>query len=130
MFASVACVMALLAWLLTRAPRRVQQITLAGLLAIAVSNAAWNLRAMEFSRGSDSRAIAINDQLAELFPPANTVIVWHGFEGETTWQYIITFRGDNPAFLSRSVHLAPAFTDHAGISGEAAAVLMKSRIDQ
>jgi len=130
MFATIAGLIILVCCLAVRLRRQVSRVMLAVLLAAGVSNAAWNLHQMEATRGSDSRAIAVTEQLAELFPPANTVMVWHGFEGETTWQYIITFRGDSPAFLSRSVHLASAFTNHAGISGEAAAVLMKNRIDQ
>jgi hypothetical protein len=64
-----------------------------------------------------------------LFPPADTIIVSQGFEGWNTWWYIEICKGNFSDYLARVVNLASPFTNNLGISPEAAAELMKRRIE-
>jgi hypothetical protein len=101
----------------------------AGFLAIALANGVTNVVWLRRDRGGDSRALRDVHELESLFPWSNTVIVCHGFEGWITWQYAVERKGDSKAFLDRSFHLARPFTTTRDISGQDAAMLMRSQID-
>jgi len=103
---------------------------LAGVLALAgAANFGWNVHLMRSGIGGDSKAIAAIAELNRLFPSNTTVIVCHGFETWTTWQYVILWRNDSPGFISKSIHLARAFTMNRGIRGAEAAAITEERID-
>ena len=101
----------------------------AGFLAIAFANGVSNVVWLRAGRGGDSRSLTDLHELESLFPWSTTVIVCHGFEGWTTWQFVVARKGDSQAFLDRSIQLARPFTTTRGISGQEAAVDIKSQID-
>ena len=103
---------------------------LAGTLAVVgVANGAWNVHLMEAGSGRDSRAVSAIAEMDRLFPRDTTVIVWHGFEGWGSWQYVLLWRDDSEGYLKSNVHLARAFTMNRGITGQQAAAITIARID-
>jgi len=103
---------------------------LVGLLAVvAVANGAWNIHLMRPGAGQDSAALAAVDEMERLFPRDRTIIVCHGFEGWTTWQYVVGWRGNAKAFHQSEVQLARPFTLNRGITGVAAADIVSKEID-
>jgi hypothetical protein len=98
-------------------------------LAIALLfNGFWNIRLMYASRGYDSESVRAARELAELFPPGNTIVVSHGFEGWNTWRHMEVYGGNSSEYLSKNIHLCAAFTNHPGISAQAAADLVRRQI--
>jgi hypothetical protein len=124
MFAAIAG-FTLLAAVLQR-----RRLPLYGFAALLAANAYWNVAIMRASSGADGRGIAAVQELERLFPHQQTVMVCLGFEGWTTWQYILYWHNDTPAFLQRSFHLARSFTMSRGISGKDAAAEMEAQIDR
>ena len=98
-------------------------------MLVFVANGIFNIEAMYASQGYDSKSVDAVRKLKELFPPADTIIVSHGFEGWNTWLYLEIFNGNGREYLARNINLASAFTNNPGISPKAAAELMKQRID-
>src|SRR6185369_9040307 len=89
---------------------------LAGVLAlVGVANGSWNVHLMRAGSGQDSKALWAIAEMDRLFPRDTTVIVWHGFERWTTWQYVLLWRNDSEGFLRNTVHLTMAFTMNRGI---------------
>lgn len=101
----------------------------AAVVLVSTVNGAWNVHLMRQLSGQDSRALSAIAEMDHLFPKNDTVIVWHGFEPWTSWQYVLLWRNNSPGFLTRSYHLARPFTMNRGISGRAAAELMTAQID-
>ncbi len=102
----------------------------AGTLAlVGAANGGWNVHLMQAGSGQDSKALSTIAQLDRLFPRDTTVIVSHGFEGWTTWRYVLLYRNDSEGFLRQSVHLARAFTMNRGITGRQAAAITIKEID-
>jgi hypothetical protein len=101
-----------------------------GLLALFAANGAANLHFMLLTQGADSQSVKAVKEFAELFPPANTVLVTQGFEGWNTWLYVEVYHGDLGRYLSGNIELANAFTTHAGITGSEAAILTRKRIEK
>jgi len=101
----------------------------AALGVLAAANGEWNIHLMRESQGLDSRSLDAIKELDSLFPRKSTVIVCHGFEGWTAWQYNFLWRGDSEGWLQRSFHLARPFTTNRGISGVDAAAMMSKQID-
>src|SRR6202042_568739 len=100
------------------------------LALVAVANGAWNIHLMRPNAGQDSEALAAIDEMERLFPRGRTVIVCHGFEGWTTWQYVVAWRGDAERFHDSEVQLARPFTLNRGITGGAAANMVAMQIDR
>ena len=106
------------------------RLGLAGALGlVGAANAGWNVHLMQARSGYDSKALSAIAEMDRLFPRDTTVIVWHGFEGWTTWQYVLLWRNDSEGFLKNNVHLARAFTMNRGITGQEAAKITTARID-
>ena len=106
------------------------QASLAGaLLLVGAVNAGSNVHLMRAGSGQDSRALSATAELDRLFPKNTTVILSLGFEGWTTWQYVLLWRDDSEGFLRQSVHLARAFTMNRGITGRQAAAITIGQID-
>jgi hypothetical protein len=106
-----------------------RRLALIALTLVFVFNGISNIEAMYAGHGDDSRSIDAVRKLKELFPPADTIIVSQGFEGWNTWWYVEIFKGNSSEYLERNVPLFSAFTNNPGISPEAAAELMKQRIE-
>jgi len=103
---------------------------LAGVLAlVGVANGSWNVHLMRAGSGQDSKALWAIAEMDRLFPRDTTVIVWHGFERWTTWQYVLLWRNDSEGFLRNTVHLTMAFTMNRGITGRQAAAITTAQID-
>jgi hypothetical protein len=98
-------------------------------MLVFAGNGIVNVVSMYASQGYDSTSVDAVRKLKEMFPPADTIIVSQGFEGWNTWLYLEVFDGNRNEYLARNIHLASAFTNNPGISPEAAAELMKQRID-
>ena len=64
-----------------------------------------------------------------LFPKDSTLLVWHGFEGWTTWQWVLLWKDDSIGFFKQNVHLARPFTMNRGITGRQAAAITTAQID-
>jgi len=95
----------------------------------ALCNGALNVRMMAATGQTDSESYRITRQLEQLFPPDTTTIIWHGFEGWTTWQFIVTFHADSEQFLKHALFLAGSFTHNPGFSAHERAALMREQID-
>ena len=106
------------------------RLAISALLLVFALNGAWNLKLMWPNRGQDSESIRAVRKLEELFPPGNTIIVSHGFEGWNTWWFVEVFDGSRADYLSKTIHLASAFISHPGISAQEAASLTKRQIDE
>lgn len=104
------------------------RILAAALVIAFLFNGFWNVKLMYASRGYDSESVKAVSELAELFPPSSTVVVSHGFEGWNTWWYVTEYGGDRSYYLSKNTHLSAAFTNHPGISAQAAADLIERQI--
>ena len=106
------------------------RVSVVGVLAVVgIANGARNIHLMRLGTGQDSKAIADIEEMDSLFPRATTVIVSQGFEGWTTWQYVLLWRGNSEGFLRKSVHLARPFTLYRGIRGPDAAAMVTKQID-
>jgi len=101
-----------------------------GLFALFAANGAANLDLMFLAQGGDSQSVKAVKEFAELFPPANTLVITQGFEGWNTWLFVEVYHGDSTRYLSSDVELTSTFVDHGGISGIDAADLTKKRIDK
>jgi hypothetical protein len=103
---------------------------LAGVLAlVGAANGASNVHLMRGGSGLDSKALSAIAEMDRLFPRDTTVIVWHGFEGLTTWQHVFLWRNNTEGFLNSTVHLARPFTMSRGVTGRQAAAITTTRID-
>jgi hypothetical protein len=104
--------------------------SLAGVLTlVGAANGASNVQLMRAGGGQDSKALSAIAEVDRLFPKDTTVIVSLGFEGWTTWQYVLLWRDSPEGFLKQSVHLARAFTMNRGITGSQAAAITVAQID-
>jgi hypothetical protein len=99
------------------------------LAMVAIANGAWNVHLMKAGAGQDSKAVAAIEEMNRLFPKDRTVIVCQGFEGWTTWHYVLLWNDGSMGFLQHSLHLARPFTLNRGISGSAAAAMVAQQID-
>ena len=106
------------------------RLGLAGALALlGAANGGWNVHLMRTASGQDSKALSAIAELDRLFPRGTTVIVWHGFEGWTTWQQVLLWRNGTEDFFKTNVHLVRPFTMNRGITGRQAAVITIKEID-
>jgi hypothetical protein len=121
MFVCVAGLVLLLVYLRRVFSGKRYGYALTGIAALLLANGAYNLHLFYQTRGYDSQSIESARKLAELFPPSRCVMVSHGFEGWNTWVFVQTFAADSPAWLRRNIFLASAYTQHYGITPEAAA---------
>jgi hypothetical protein len=129
MFAVISGMILLLGWS-SRLAGHLWRQGLAGALALAgAANGAWNVHLMEAGRGQDSKALAAVAEMDRLFPKNTTLIVWHGFEGWTTWQWVLLWKDDSVGFFKQNVHLARPFTMNRGITGQQAAAITTAQID-
>jgi hypothetical protein len=129
MFVMTSGMILLLGWA-SRLKGGLWRPALAGTLALAgAANGAWNVHLMEAGSGQDSKALAAVAEMDRLFPRDTTVIVWHGFEGWTTWQWVMLWKDDSEGFFKQNVHLARPFTMNRGITGLEAAAITTARID-
>ncbi len=104
--------------------------SMAAVLAMtAAANGAWNIHLMEKGQGQDSAAMGAMKEQQRLFPSDKTVILCHGFEGWTTWQFVILWGGNSKAWHRTVLELAWPFTLYRSISGADAAALMSQQID-
>ena len=128
MFVTVSGLVILAHGLREKLSKRVSRLVLAGCAGAFLLNGAQYVSRVHPLRGADSRGWSEVQELAGLFPPDRTVIVSHGFEQWNVWLYVEVYAGDSERYLSRNIHLASAFTNHPGVSGEQAAELMKAAI--
>jgi hypothetical protein len=104
------------------------------LLAVAMGAAfllegGENARLMLARRGEDSRYMKQANELAQLFPSDNTVVVSQGWEEWNTWVYSETYGGDSPRYVARDIGLVNGFIQHLGATPVEAADLMAKQID-
>ena len=129
MFAVISGMVLLLGWSSRLAGRLLRQ-GLAGALALAgAANGAFNIHLMKAGSGQDSKAVAAVAEMDRLFPKDSTLLVWHGFEGWTTWQWVLLWKDDSIGFFKQNVHLARPFTMNRGITGRQAAAITTAQID-
>jgi hypothetical protein len=88
-----------------------------------------NARLMLAKRGEDSRYMKQANELAQLFPPDNTVVVSQGWEEWNTWVYSETFGGDSQRYVARDIGLVNGFIQHLGATPVEAADLMSKQIE-
>jgi hypothetical protein len=129
MFATILGVILLVGQRLGRSEVLWRRSMAAALAVTAAANGAWNIHLMQEGQGQDSAAMGAMKEQERLFPRERTVIVCQGFEGWTTWRYVLFWRADPQGWLKRSFHLARPFTTNRGISGAAAAAMMSQQID-
>jgi len=99
-------------------------------LAVALANGFSNAASLRRgSVGGDRRSLAAVQELGALFPKDDTAVLSQGFEGWTTWQFVIQWHGDRVHFDQKNIALSDVFLSNRGISGADAATLMKRRID-
>jgi len=99
-----------------------------GLFVLLAANGATNLHFMLQTQGADSQSVEAVKRFAQLFPPANTVVITQGLEGFNTWLWLELDRGNTELYLTRNILLASTFSTHAGITGTDAATLTKKLI--
>jgi hypothetical protein len=91
----------------------------------------FNARLMLASRGEDSRYMKQSNELAQVFPPDNTVLVSQGWEEFNTWVFAETFDGDSQRYVARNIGLVNGFiARHPGATPEEAADAMARKIDE
>jgi hypothetical protein len=110
-----------------RSTRRVRTLAFT-LLAIAMLVGTYNVARFASTRSADSFQIEALQTFMSQFPPARTRLVSHGFEGWITWRYVFGFDANSKAFEQDTILITAAFTNHYGISSEAAADLIATRI--
>jgi hypothetical protein len=121
----------ILLWALTKSNvANVFRWLCAGLFVLVAANGAANLRFMLLTEGFDGRSVKAVKEFAQLFSPANTVIVTHGFEGFNTWLYVVLYKGNPQQYQNRDIELSNVFITHARIAGNEAAVLTTKRIEK
>jgi len=98
--------------LLERVPPDSRRHTAIALLLLSVANFAWNVRFQYHSIPTDTHELRFVSQLNNRLPINNTLLVHTGFEGWSSWDYLVTFRGDYSRYDTRGVKLFRAFTDH------------------
>ncbi|HEV1287667.1 MAG TPA: hypothetical protein VNU44_20250 [Bryobacteraceae bacterium] len=91
----------------------------------------YNARLMLASRGQDSRYMRQSNELAQVFPPDNTVLVSQGWEEWNTWVYAETFEGDSRRYGTRNIGLVNGFiARRPGTTPEEAADAMAQKIGE
>ena len=129
MFAIIPGMILLLGWRSILAGDLWRQGLAGALVLVGAANGAWNIHLMRAGSGQDSKALAAIAELDRLFPKNTTLLVWHGFEGWTTWQWVLLWKDDSVGFFKQNVHLARPFTMNRGITGRQAAAITTAQID-
>jgi len=89
----------------------------------------YNARLMMASRGEDSRYMKQTNELAQVFPPDDTVLVSQGWEEWNTWVFAETFDGNRIRYVTRNIGLVNGFIQELGATPEQAADSMAKKID-
>jgi hypothetical protein len=72
-----------------------------------------------------------SNELAQVFPPEDTVLVSQGWEEWNTWVYAETFEGDSRRYVTRNIGLVNGFiARHTGTTPEEAADAMAQKIGE
>jgi hypothetical protein len=128
MFVTTAGLIVLFHLILYKVKTGRSRVVLLVLAAGFLVNGFWNAKMMYAEHGRDSQQAKDVHALAEIFPPATTMMITHGFEGWQTWWFVEVFQAESALYKKRNIHLSGAFLDHAGISPQDAAALIRRRI--
>jgi hypothetical protein len=95
----------------------------------ALAVGAWNVYILRAHAGNDRIGIQQVAELERLLPSDRTVYVSQGYESWLSWEFVLSFKGDWPKFRDVQLDLIRPFVRQRSISGEAAAVDVRARID-
>jgi hypothetical protein len=91
----------------------------------------FNAKVMLESRGEDSRYMKQSNELAQVFPPEDSVLVSQGWEEFNTWVFAETFDGNPRRYMARNIGLVNGFiARRPGETASEAADLMAQKIGE